>query len=339
MTEISNGGGSGDDGAAAAAAGADDGAAGKPYVPMDLDHVHERVLHEHGEEFGLPEPEPGADDGGDDTGKDGADAGDDNKDDAGKDDGADAAAAAASKDDTPPVTTPPVEEVKVDPPVAPVPPETDSDVTKPGKYKAEFTDADGNKLYVTDVSQLPEDFEPASQRAYGLGLQTLFQKQGEYKTDQSTYEADKAKYTTTEAVTKLQNSWKSDIETLSKDGISLDDGRKLQLPTDQAKRDLAIKGTYAFMDAEYKRGNTIQSWATAYEIYEGRVAAAEAQQAAAAARAAAVKDKSDKGGKVMGGTATAVPGNKPLIRAGLPPGVGLDAVHAKAQRALSGGNT
>lgn len=351
MTVNSDGGGGAGDGAAddgngGAGTGADGAGSGddknaKPYVPMDLDHVHERVMQEHGEEFSKPEPEAGADDGaGDGSGDDGAGAAaDDDKDKGGAagDADADAAAAAAEaeKDKTPPVVTPPVEAVKIDPPVAP---ESDSDVTKPGKYKSEFTDQDGNKFYVTDVSQLPEDFEPASQRAYGLGLQTLFQKQGEYKTDQSTYEADKAKYTTHEAVTKLQSSWNADIETLGKDGIKLDDGRTLALPKEKDKRELAIKGTYAFMDAEHKRGNTIQSFATAYEIYENRVAAAAAQQAAAAKKVEDAKKTSDKGAKVMGGTATAVAGNKPLIRAGLPPGVGLDAVHAKAQREISGGN-
>jgi hypothetical protein len=316
-----------------------------------LDDVHARAQAQYEEEDATGDDEAGGDDNADEDGAgDAGDGGDDDKsegagsdgqdadDDAGSGDGGDDEAdddEAGAGDDTPEYQPGSAQIPKAgaaDDDKAPEAPEVDDDVTKPGKYKAEFTDVDGNKYYVTDASQLPEDFEARSQRDYALAIQDLTKKQGEFSKDQSAYQEAKTQYDTKQSVGKLQDSWHQDIDRMASEKI---------LPEKKEERDKVVAGVYGLMEAEMKKGRVIDSFELAHELYQGRIARAEAERAAADADKASKDDRKRRGGKVMGGGARSGAGgsssgtdNRGRVLEGVRPGTSLDDVHARVMEEI-----
>jgi hypothetical protein len=285
-------------------------------APVSLDEVHEQIQNERGEEFSRPEASD------DDTSDDTNDANTDTEGTTSTEDDSATDTDTDSDDDTSDTSDDTTSEEEEDTTSDTTsteeltPPERDDDLTKPGKYKAEFVDEEGNKHYVSDLTQLPDEFEPRSSKEYGIAMQDLFRKQQQYDADDREYQQNKTVHDTNQAVTQLRESWNKDIETLTTEKA---------LPEDSKERQKVINGVYALMDAEMKKGNTIDKWATAYELYEAR----EAKKAAAAAEKQEIVRKKQAGGKVMGSGAPTGTGGRSKIREGLPPGVSLDQVHDK----------
>jgi hypothetical protein len=230
------------------------------------------------------------------------------------------------EDDEPPAPT----DKKDDEEQELTPPETDDDITKPGKYKAEFVDEEGNKYYVTSVKQLPDDFEPHSQKGYGAAIEELGDKRSLYKADVDKYNSDKAERDRTTAAKSLRESWNTDIDKLSgKDGLVLDDGSVLKLPEDATEREKAIKGTYSLMSAEYKNGKSLDSFAHAYELYQSREARKSVASKTDEDEEQKKNDAAEKkklGNKVMSSGAAGAP-KKSGTRQAPPIGTTLDTLH------------
>lgn len=328
---------------------------------MNLDDVHERIQNERGDELTQPDPNDGIENGedddagngdgndddddgsgaagaaGDDADASGGDAGAgagnaDNAGDgaaggaAGDDDaGADDGAAAAAKSAAQAANTKPAE----DAPQAPVEPAVDDDITKPGNYKTEFTDLDGNKFYVSDMDQLPDDFEPASQKEYGKSIQSLTREQSKLDADKQAYAADKTTFDNTTQIQTLQKSWTDDIVRLTTEKV---------LPADPAQRKQVVEGVFEVMESEMKKGNVIDSWPVAHELYQAREKAKADAAAAEAAKKNQDASRKKSGGKVMGGGNGAGSGGggsgRGKVIEGPPAGVGLDAVHQKVMGSL-----
>lgn len=218
------------------------------------------------------------------------------------------------------------EDARTDGAVAPPeikPPELEADdTTKPGKYKTEFTDLDGNKYYVTSTRDLPEDFEPKNQRSYGMAIEDLQDKRDLYKADQATYEAGKGLQEQAKAVADFKKEWATEQEELVREG---------RLPNDPAEREKAQNAIYGVMAEELKKDRVI-SFKDAYYRWndsEQRRIATD-QETKAAKDAADAKKK--RGGKVMGGGtgggAPAKSSNGSTVMEGKPPGTSLAEVHA-----------
>lgn len=291
----------------------------QPARAENLDALHEEINNRHGEEFGKPQDEEDADDKKEKEDEEPAKSDDEEDPIDGKEDDPKDKKEEPEKEE-------PVEEdepaAKDDDTADLTPPENDDDVTKPGKYKALFVDDEGNKYYVSDVKQLPDDFEPQSQRNYGIALQDLGEKRGDYKADVAKYEEDKVVHDRTLAAKTLQENWKSDIERLTEEKT---------LPEDPTERDKVIKGVYSLMSAELKKGKSIDSWETAHELYQAREAkkqAAEQNNEEVERKKAEAAEKKKQGGKVMGGGAPEAPKKSAGGTKKAPPvGTSLDALH------------
>jgi hypothetical protein len=320
----------------------------EPVLADDLDSLNDKIQSD--EQYNRSTEDSDDDAGSDDDKKDG-EKDDDDSDAKGDDDKSDDDAAGAGSgdvsdddsDDEDKGTGAPADEEegdaaaadddkKDDDAVAPTPPEIDDDITQPGKYKVEFVDEDGNKFYVTSVRQLPDDFEPQSQKAYGAAIEDLSEKRSEYKSDVAKYEDDKAKFDTAGRVKSLRESWNSDIERLSKDGIKIGDS-VIKLPEDATDREKAIKGTYALMSAELKNNQRTLPFASAFELYqarEARAAAAAQNDDEAEKKKEEDAEKKKKGGRVMGsgsGGAPKQPAGSGGVRKAPPVGTTLDQIH------------
>lgn len=350
--------------------GDDKGGGAAAPEPRGLDAVHAQVMAEHGEEFSKPEGEEdedldgdgsGSGDGGaagaagDDDAGDGTGGGsaDDDKDKGGKKDGEDGdgagdggeeedddasgAAGAAGDDDEPAAGAGDDKDPEL--PEAPKQPEIEQDVTKPGSYKTKFVDEEGKEYFVSDVAELPDDFEPQSQKAYGLAMQDLFRNQSKFEADTNKYQVDKAAYDQQVQIVEYRKSWTADIKALTDDKT---------LPADPKERQKVIDGVYKLMQEEMNAGRMIERWSTAHEIYTSREAKKAADKtatdtaAAEAAKTKAAEDaKNKKGGKVMGGGAggassTGGAASRPLVREGVPRGVTLDQVHQSTIAKMKG---
>lgn len=282
--------------------------------PANLDEVHERVMATRGEELSRPEPEAGAasEDEEEDKPKGGKPAGTDDEEEPEK------PKKAPAKE---PPAKPEPEERELKPPE-----EMDADVTKPGKYKATFTDIDGEQYHVSNIDQLPDDFEPKSQKEQMKALQDLTAKQEEARNDQAEYQAEVAKKGREENISKMTASWDDDVDRLTKDGT---------LPKDKKERNKAINGTYEVMERELKKGRPIDSWENAFKVYSYE----ESVKKQAEEAKAVAEDKKRRGAKVMGGGG-GTPNNagssstRGRVLQAPPPGVTLDQIHQAKVRSL-----
>jgi hypothetical protein len=290
-----------------------------------LDDVHERVMNDLDQE----DPDEGGND--DDKAKDdakGDDSGnaDDSDDDADASSGEDKDKKGGDADDDTSGKDDSSEEDKdqdKDPPkskVADPPkidkPEVDTDITKPGKYKQEFVDINDDKHYVSDLDELPDDFEPKNFKEYGKAIQGVQQKQAEYNRDDYNYRKAEAHKQTDEDLEKLQESWDKDIATLDKDGI---------LPKDKSAKQKEVEAVYDLMEGELKKGNVIDSFKSAHEMYKYR----EGKKKDAQKKDDQVKDVKKRGSKVMGGSSAGANTNSSggKTREAPPQGSSLDDVH------------
>jgi hypothetical protein len=281
--------------------------------PLSLDEAHNQILNQRGDELSLPEKEEDDDE---DEGNDPDPADDpDSEHDADQDAGGEADPADDEEDaddgnlgDAGDTTG--NQDLEA--------PDLNADIDKPGKYKAEFVDLDGKKYYVSDVSQLPDDFDPASQKQSLMAMQDLSHKQIAAQKDQADYQQQVAEQARNQAANDLRNSWTKDIDQLTKSNV---------LPKDEKQRETVVKGVYTLMSDEMKKGNVIDSWATAHELWEAR----QAKGKAADDEKKDVEITHKNGAKILGSNGG---GAKPGRRGGRvfqapPSGVGLDAVHQK----------
>jgi hypothetical protein len=274
---------------------------------------------------------------------DGAGNGDDDKHDAGAsgdgagggdDEAGDAAAADKKAEDTATYTPGSAAIPKAQDLKAPEAPVVDKDIEKPGNYKVEFVDVDGKKYYVSSARELPEDFEPKSQRDYGMSLEDLGEQRAKLAADQKSYEVAKVDFDNKQTVAEMQQNWHKDIERLTTDK---------KLPADKAERDKVVGGVFKLMNDELDKGHPIDSWEIAHELYMARTGSVSAAEAAAAADKAKKDARSKAGGKVMGGGASSSAGsgsgnrsdgNRGRVIEGPPPGTSLDQVHAHVTRGI-----
>lgn len=266
-------------------------------------------------------------DGDDGSGKD-ADAGDGDAQGAGRGDGD------QNADDTADykpgsAAIPKAEELK-----APEAPVVDSDIEKPGNYKVEFVDVEGNKYYISSAAQLPEDFEPKSQRDYGMSLEGLSEQRAKYATDQKGYETAKADFDNKSTVTELQQGWHTEIQKMTESKT---------LPDKKEDRDKVVGGVFKLMNDELEKGNAIDSFAIAHELYMSRTGRAEAEAATAEADKAQKAERKNKGGKVMGGGGSrssagggsaSGDSSRGRVLEAPPPGTTLDDVHARVMNGI-----
>lgn len=218
---------------------------------------------------------------------------------------------------------------------APEAPKIDEDVSKPGDYKVEFTDIDGNKYYVSSASQLPEDFEPKSQRDYGISLESLSEQRAKYATDKKEYETSKADFDNKSTISELQQGWHTEIQTMTESKA---------LPEKKEDRDKVVGGVFKLMNDELEKGNAIDSFAIAHELYMARTGRVEADAAAAEKDKAEKADRKRKGGKVLGGGSRSSAGggssggggdsSQGRVLEAPPPGTSLDDVHARVMNGV-----
>lgn len=293
-----------------------------PPLPATLDELHDRVMNERGEELLSPEGEGDEEDataGEDEDDSDGDDTA--NKKDKDEEDATagDKVESGDAEDDTTEEELP-----KIDPPET-----MDDDVSKPGKYKAKFTDAEGNVFHVTDVDQLPDDFEPKSFKDNMKSLQTLSKVQDQAVKDQVAFEDAQAAQGRDQQIKQLTESWNKDIKVLT-------DTKKL--PEAEADRKKVIDGVYSLMQEEMNNGRRIDSFEHAFEIYSFRNPLDTAdKEAARKEKVAEIKAKGSKvmGGGPAGGKSTSTKSNYGgrTITAP-PPGLTLDDIHMKAVGSL-----
>lgn len=293
----------------------DEGEEETPAAPRaeNLDALHEDIMSRQGEELSKPEGEEGEDP----DEEEGPGEGDPDPDKDKEEDKSGDPDEEESEEDQPP---PPDKTDKGEEEKELTPPEHDDDVTKPGKYKAKFVDEEGKEYFVEDMDQLPDDFEPRSQKDYGKSIFELGQKRSLAEKDQATYETAKAEKDRADTVKELRANWNSDIERLTKDKT---------LPEDPKEREKVIEGVYGLMASEMKKGKALNSWEYAHEIYQSR----QAKKAAAAKNTEEeqrLKDeaaeKKKQGAKVMGSGSGGAP-KKSTVRQAPPMGTTLDTVH------------
>lgn len=220
---------------------------------------------------------------------------------------------------------------KADDLTEPEAPTIDADITQPGDYKVEFTDMDGNKYYVSSAAQLPEDFEPKSSRDYGISLEKLSGERSKFADAERTYTQSKSEYDNKSEVRTLQEGWEQDIQRLSADK---------KLPEDKKERDTVVAAVYKLMGDEMTKGNVIDKFSVAHELYEARKARADAEAAAIERDKQEKADRKKRGAKVMGGGTRSGAGSGggggggssgpsgSRVLDGVRPGTTLDDVHA-----------
>jgi hypothetical protein len=185
--------------------------------------------------------------------------------------------------------------------VPPVKPDKPADAAATGEereFTIEVEDANGNKHKISNIEDLPEDFEPKSNRQ-GLeilrDLQKLDAEREKYEADQAIQSAEAEK---TERVTKIQEGWNNEFKEL---GISTD--------ADKQK-------VYDYMAEENTRREKqgMPMLATIQDAKNGLAA----KEAAAAAAAAKVAEKEDtrKKGALVGGSSAPASSNAPVYRGG-----------------------
>lgn len=204
-------------------------------------------------------------------------------------------------------------------------PKVDDDVSRPGKYKAEFVDIDGNKHYVSDMDQLPDDFEPKNMKEYGKAIQKLNNEQGQFAYDKEVFRRQEAFKKSQEQTNTLTSAWDKEEEKMTKAGT---------LPADEKERKKVVEGIYDVMEDELKKGNVINSLAVAYELYQGRQGTQQKADEDKKKKDELNKKKKERGSRIQGGTPSTSGSGGPKVIKGPPAGVTLDQVHEQVTSGL-----
>lgn len=218
--------------------------------------------------------------------------------------------------------TPPAEEPAPVPAPEPAPVNTDS--TTPGENKIAVRGFDGKTYYFNDLKEVPDDFEPASYKAWGMAVQEFTDKAANDKAhaqaDKDLAEQNAAKERQDETAKAIQTSWDTDIKTLTDTKV---------LPTDQKAREAAVAETYQYIADQLEKGVVIDNFTSAYKsIQYDKMVAKQAEDQKKLDDA-----KKKNGGMVQPGGAPEAPKGR-MVEAP-PAGVGLDAVHQKYTHQLA----
>lgn len=189
-------------------------------------------------------------------------------------------------------------------------PELDSDITKPGEGKIAVKTFDGKTIYLNNLDELPEDFEPANYKEFAKATLELNAKAFKEANEQAEAEAKAEEDAQVARVQTIRDGWKSEVETLTKEGA---------LPKDEKERAKIVDGVYDLMRKEGKQGRTYPSWRVAHEVFEAR----QAKAAQAEKQKQINETKKKQGGAVMSSGSNAAVGTSNV---GLRPGMSIDDV-------------
>jgi hypothetical protein len=293
--------------------GADEVVAGN--IPS-LDEVHDRTLdklesEDEGDDSSKEDNNSDTDDSDDDSEDSGDSDADSDSDTDGKNDDGDEKSGSADSDDKSSSSEADSKST----------PELNTDIEKPGEGKVAIKGFDGKTYYFNSVDEVPDDFEPENYKSLMIGFDQLRDKK------EADHQAAKAAATKEHnervaARTKeLEDSWDSDIDSLTKAKV---------LPADTKERQAIIDGVFDYMDKALEGGKPIDNFATAYKAYMY-----DKQQEENAKRDDKVKDaKKDRGSIVQDGGTKAPASGKNKVISGPPPGVSLDQVHERALGSL-----
>lgn len=205
---------------------------------------------------------------------------------------------------------------------APVAPNTDTSVNGDGKIAVKAFD--GSTLYLNSLDELPEDFEPASYKQFGVAVQQLTDKaQSQRFADQAAADlkTEQDAQAAIDANAKaIGVSWNNDIDRLTATGV---------LPNDEAKRQPILDEVYGYIQDQVNKGVVVDNFEMAYKtvMYDKMVAKqAEDQKKLDAA-------KKQRGGLVQGGGSAEAPRGR-YVEAP-PAGTTLDQVHEKYTHQLA----
>lgn len=277
----------------------------------------------------------GDDDAGDGSDDDGAggDAGDDDT----GDGAGDGAGDADDDDDAAGAGTPPAPVAPETPAAAPeatTGAELNTDITKNGEGKVAIKNADGETQYFNSLDEVPEDFEPATYKAFMVGTRALIKKEDSDAAAIAKTQADAEVADRQKATDEMQQGWEADATALSTSGV---------LPKDPAKLETAKNEVYDYIESELKKfqdsngkeGAIHTNFRAAYKAM-----AYDKQQAGNQRKQQELDDaKKKRGGVVQGGSGggdgkPVESGTRGKVIEAPPSGVGLDAVHNRAIASL-----
>jgi len=210
-----------------------------------------------------------------------------------------------------------VEEDEPEPVVVPEPVkavEVNTDITEKGEGKIAMRNSDGETIYVNNVDEIPDDFEPSSYKDFAVATQRLNDKAIDDRAIAAKTAADTAQAQRDAEINTVTASWDKDIDTLTKGGV---------LSKDQKERDVEIGNVYEYIAKNLTDGVVIDSFAQALKSLRYENLQAEQQ----ATKDAKAQETKDKGSVVMGGGGTNP--TKPVARVPLPAGLTLDQVHER----------
>jgi hypothetical protein len=216
--------------------------------------------------------------------------------------------AADDKADDTPVDKP---DDKADEPVLPDVPDF-----KP-EPKVQIKDYEGNVHEFDKIEDVPDDFEPASYKEWGVAVQNFVHKDAAERKQLDAIEKTKADKERIERINEIKAEWDKEVVALTADK---------RLPEDAKERAKVIDSVYNLMGEENKQGRQIDSFTHAYEIYNYRQGLKQQDDD----RQKAIDIKKSKGSMVMssgsGVSGEAKPKQGRVIEAP-PTGISLDAIH------------
>jgi len=197
-------------------------------------------------------------------------------------------------------------------------PEIDTDTSNNVEGKVAIKDSEGNTAYFNSLEEVPDDFEPASYKELMRSVSLLNKKEAKDEAVAQEAELEAVNKKSQEDIDAVIKSWDADVAVLTKAGI---------LSDDDALREVEVADTYAYIGKKLSDGISMDSFAEAHKAMKFD----QLQEATAADKKKKSDNKKKQGSMVMGGggaTSGKKEGGSREIEAP-PPGIGLDAVHAK----------
>lgn len=294
-------------------------------APQSLDDVHDATidkLENEGDDDAQDDDSDAAGDGGDTTDQDDDSTGGADDDDSGGDDTGDDDSGDDDTDGEPPAGDDKggsQDEEEETPPPQPAP-QLDTDTSKPGDNKVSVRDYEGKTHHFNNWEEVPDDFEPASYKEWGVFTDRMNQKLADDRESQRQAERAEAEAENAKQVKELQQSWDGEITSLTNAKV---------LPTDEKEREAVIDGVYNYMASQLSKGVVIDSWAEAYKGYSWEQMQKENQD-----KQQQLNDNKKRRGSMVQGAGTPQPSSKPKIYEALPPGITLDQAHERALESL-----
>jgi hypothetical protein len=213
--------------------------------------------------------------------------------------------------EAPETTTPETEEEA--PEVETTATTTETSTPEVPTFSMEIEDANGEKFTITELGDLPEDFEPKNNRQIMEildGLRDLKSQKESYETDKATKAAEAEKQ---QNIASIQASWEAEIK-------ELQGSKRLTVATDpknqEDKANQRISAVFNFMAEENEKRQEagrpmLQSFEDALDKLENR----EAKEAAVE-KAKRDKELAKQRGGMVGGSSAPATNGSPAYRTG-----------------------